>query len=151
VVYLREFENNTFWIYGNYNSRKSKHIEANPNVSLNFFWPALEKQIRIEGTAVKCETKHSDEYFSHRPDDSKLGAWASNQSSELRSRQELEDAVEKYRKQFEGKEIPRPPHWGGWIITANYYEFWQGRKSRLHDRISYTQEKGKWVIRRLAP
>jgi pyridoxamine 5'-phosphate oxidase len=151
VVYLREFENNKFWIYGNYNSRKSKQMEINPNVCLNFFWPSLEKQIRIEGTVVKCEPKHSEDYFNNRPDESKLGAWASSQSSELNSRQELEEAVENYRKQFAGKNIPRPPYWGGWILTANYYEFWQGRKSRLHDRITYTLEKGKWKIKRLAP
>jgi pyridoxamine 5'-phosphate oxidase len=151
IVYLREFENNKFWIYGNYNSRKSRQMEINPNVCLNFFWPSLEKQIRIEGTVVKCEAKHSDDYFQNRPYESKLGAWASDQSAELNSRQELEDAVEKYRKQFEGKDIPRPPHWGGWILTANYYEFWQGRKSRLHDRITYALKKDKWIIKRLAP
>ena len=151
IVYLREFENNKLWIYGNYNSKKAAQIAKNPNVSLNFFWPELERQIRIEGTVVKGDAKKSDEYFSSRPAESKLSAWASAQSSELKSRKELEDLVETFRKKFEGKEIPRPDFWGGYILTANYYEFWQGRKSRLHDRICYKQEGSDWKIFRLAP
>lgn len=151
IVYLREFENNQFWIYGNYNSRKAMQMDANPNVSLNFFWPDLERQIRIEGTVTKCDASYSDNYFNNRPTDSKIGSWASNQSGVLKSRDELEEAVENIRKKFEGKEITRPPFWGGWVLKANYYEFWQGRKSRLHDRISYTLEKENWIIKRLAP
>jgi pyridoxamine 5'-phosphate oxidase len=151
IVYLREFENNKFWIYGNYNSRKAMQMAANPNVSLNFFWPDLERQIRIEGTVQKCDASYSDNYFNNRPTDSKIGSWASNQSGILKNRDELEEAVESIRKKFEGKEITRPPFWGGWVLKANYYEFWQGRKSRLHDRISYTLEKEKWIIKRLAP
>lgn len=152
IVYLREFENNQFWIYGNYTSRKAKHMDNNASVALNFFWPNLERQVRIEGTVVKCEASFSDNYFNNRPYESKLGAWASNQSSALKSRKELEDLVEQFRKKFENKEIPRPEFWGGWVLSSNYYEFWQGRKSRLHDRISYTlQNKNEWHIERLAP
>jgi pyridoxamine 5'-phosphate oxidase len=151
IVYLREFENNQFWIYGNYNSRKALQMETNSYVCLNFFWPDLERQIRIEGRVQKCDSLQSDNYFNNRPTDSKIGSWASNQSGVLKNRDELEQAVENIRKKFEGKEITRPPFWGGWILKANYYEFWQGRKSRLHDRISYTQEKDKWIIKRLAP
>lgn len=151
IVYLREFENNYFRIYTNYNSRKSKEMLNNPNVSLTFFWPDLERQVRIEGIARKAEAEASDNYFKHRPRESQIGAWASNQSSVLKNRGELEAAVEKFRLQFEGKDVPRPDFWGGFEIEANYYEFWQGRKSRLHDRVSYTLEKDKWKIARLAP
>lgn len=151
VVYIREFENNQFWVYTNYNSRKAKDMLHNPNVSLTFFWPDLERQIRIEGTVIKADKEKSDNYFKNRPRESQLGAWASNQSGVLKNRDELEAAVENVRKKFEGKDVPRPEFWGGFEITAQYYEFWQGRKSRLHDRISYTLEKDKWIIKRLAP
>lgn len=151
VVYMREFENNQFYIYTNYNSRKAKEMLNNVNVSLTFFWPDLERQIRIEGIATKANVEKSDEYFKKRPRESQLGAWASNQSAALKNRDELDEAVENIRKKFEGKDIPRPDFWGGFEITANYYEFWQGRKSRLHDRISYTNERGNWIIKRLAP
>ncbi len=151
IVYVREFDNNKFWIYANYNSRKAKDMLQNPHVSLTFFWPELERQIRIEGIANKADNERSDNYFQNRPRESQLGAWASNQSGVLKSRDELEANVENVRARFEGKDIVRPDFWGGFEITANYYEFWQGRKSRLHDRISYTQEKDKWIIKRLAP
>ena len=151
IVYVREFNDHQFWIYTNYNSRKSKDILNNPYVSLTFFWPELERQIRIEGVAEKADKEQSDNYFNHRPRESQIGAWASNQSGVLKSRDELEAAVENIRSRFEGKDVPRPDFWGGFGIKANYYEFWQGRKSRLHDRISYTLEKEKWLIKRLAP
>ena len=151
IVYVREFENGQFWIYTNYNSRKAKDMLQNPNISLTFFWPDLERQIRIEGTVKKAEKEKSDNYFNNRPRESQLGAWASNQSGVLKNREELEAAVETIRNKFEGKDVPRPDFWGGFEITATYYEFWQGRKSRLHDRISYTLENGDWKIKRLAP
>lgn len=151
VVYLREFENNQFWFYSNYNSRKAKNMEANPNISISFFWPDMERQIRIEGTAVKCDASYSDNYFNNRPLESKIGSWSSNQSSVLKSRKELDDLVLSYTKKFEGREVKRPDFWGGWVLTADYYEFWQGRKSRLHDRIIYTKENNNWKISRLAP
>ncbi len=151
IVYLRELQDHKFWFYGNLKSRKAIEISKNPNASLNFFWPGLERQIRIEGTIEPAQASHSDNYFNQRPLESKLGAWASVQSSKLSSRKELEDKLESLRKQFEGKEIPRPEFWGGWILTAHYYEFWQGRKSRLHDRISYELNDKHWHLSRLAP
>jgi pyridoxamine 5'-phosphate oxidase len=151
IVYLRELKDHKFWFYGNFNSRKAKELSANPNACLNFFWPGLEKQIRIEGTVELAASSNNDNYFNRRPDESKLGAWASDQSSKISSRKELEDKLESLKKQFVGKEIPRPDFWGGWVLTANYYEFWQGRKSRLHDRISYELKNKNWVISRLAP
>lgn len=151
IVYLREFGNDQFTFYGNYNSKKAKHMEANPNVCVNFFWPDLERQIRIEGTVVKCSAQESDAYFNARPYESKLGAWASDQSDELTSRAELEKKVEEFRKKYSENDIKRPAHWGGWTLQANYYEFWQGRKSRLHDRIVYVLEDSNWNIKRLSP
>ncbi len=151
IVYLREFDKNCFVFYGNYSSKKGKHLNQNPNACINFFWPELERQIRIEGVVVPCNTITSDSYFNSRPLESKLGAWASQQSELLQSRKELEEKLEFYKKQFEGKEVSRPSYWGGWVLKANYYEFWQGRKSRLHDRISYTLEKNNWIISRLSP
>lgn len=151
IVYLRELKDNQFWFYGNYNSKKAKSIAQNPFVSLNFFWPALERQIRIEGEVKLCDPSYSDNYYNNRPYESKLGAWASNQSHRLSSRAELENELESLRKEYEGKEVQRPPFWGGWVLTANYYEFWQGRKSRLHDRICYEKNTGGWDIFRLAP
>lgn len=151
IVYLREFEHNQLWFYGNYNSKKAKHMEKNPNISLSFFWPELERQIRIEGTVIKCHPSNSDEYYNNRPYESKIGSWASNQSGELTSREELINKVEELKKQFTPETIKRPDFWGGWILQATYYEFWQGRKSRLHDRIVYSLENNVWKIKRLAP
>jgi pyridoxamine 5'-phosphate oxidase len=151
IVYLREFNNNRFWFYGNFTSKKAKSLEKNNNACFNFFWPSLERQIRIEGTVELADPKMSDTYFHDRPYESQLGAWASAQSSKLNSRKELEDKLDSLKKQYEGKEVPRPDFWGGWILTANYYEFWQGRKSRLHDRISYELKDKSWEIYRLAP
>jgi pyridoxamine 5'-phosphate oxidase len=151
IVYLREFEHNQFWFYGNYESRKAKHMEANPNISLSFFWPELERQIRIEGKVIKCHPNNSDTYFNNRPFESKLGSWASNQSGVIASRDELIQKVEVLKNKFSPDTIQRPDFWGGWILQANYYEFWQGRKSRLHDRIVYEMENNVWQIKRLAP
>ncbi|MES2565257.1 MAG: pyridoxamine 5'-phosphate oxidase [Bacteroidota bacterium] len=152
IIYLREFANNEFYFYTNYNSRKGKEICENPNVCITFFWPELERQIRIEGViASKADTEKSDAYFNARPLESKLGAWSSPQSSALKNRNELNDLIESNRTKFSGKQIPRPDFWGGYIIKANYYEFWQGRKNRLHDRITFTLENNQWKIERLAP
>jgi len=151
IVYLRELNKNLFWFYTNYKSKKAKDLAGNPNVALNFFWPGLERQIRIEGTVSLAKDSHSDAYFNNRPLESKLGAWASEQSGELTSRKHLEDLVEAVRKKYKGKNIPRPGFWGGYIVKANYYEFWQGRPSRLHDRIVYKLVKGKWKMGRLGP
>ena len=151
IVYLREFDKGLFWFYGNYESRKAKQLANNPNASLNFFWPQLERQIRIEGEVTLCDAAHSDNYFNGRPLESKIGAWASAQSSVLSSRNELEKQVDFFKKEFENKIVSRPPYWGGWVLKANYYEFWQGRKSRLHDRVCYNLENNVWLISRIAP
>jgi pyridoxamine 5'-phosphate oxidase len=151
IVYLRRLHNHKFLFYGNYESKKGKSLEQNANACLNFFWPELQRQVRIEGVVKKANDENCDNYFNSRPRESQLGAWISAQSSKLSSRQELEDKLELQRKAYEGKAIPRPPFWGGWVLTANYYEFWQGRKSRLHDRIAYESSEKKWLISRLAP
>lgn len=152
IVYLREFSNNEFYFYTNYDSRKANNISENPNVCLTFFWPELERQIRIEGVITKkAETEKSDSYFNARPLDSKIGAWSSPQSRVLKNREELNSFIEANKEKFKGQEIPRPDFWGGYIIKATYYEFWQGRKNRLHDRIAFTLENNHWKIERLAP
>jgi len=152
IIYLREFSNNEFYFYTNYDSRKGIQIAENPNVCLTFFWPELERQIRIEGVITqKAEAEKSDAYFNARPQDSKIGAWSSPQSRVLNNREELNTFIEGNKTKFNNQEIPRPEFWGGYIIKANYYEFWQGRKNRLHDRIAFTLENGNWKIERLAP
>lgn len=151
IVYLREFQNNNFFFYTNYNSKKSQHLAQNPNASISFFWPQLERQIIIEGVVVKSTPEQADAYYNNRPYDSKVGAWASNQSQKLSSREELENKVEELKKQFTPETIMRPDFWGGFVLKANYYEFWQGRKSRLHDRICYELVNTEWKTKRLAP
>ena len=151
IVYLREFENNRFWFYTNYLSRKSKELSLNPFASLTFFWPELERQIRIEGTIIKADSKESDAYFNARPFESQIGAWASKQSEVLESREFLEKRVEELKQQYSPETIKRPDFWGGFVLKAEYYEFWQGRKSRLHDRISYHLMDTNWTINRLSP
>ena len=152
IIYLREFSNNEFYFYTNYDSRKGIQIAENPNVCLTFFWPELERQIRIEGVITqKAEAEKSDAYFNARPQDSKIGAWSSPQSRVLNNREELNTFIEGNKTKFNNQKIPRPEFWGGYVIKANYYEFWQGRKNRLHDRIAFTLENGNWKIERLAP
>jgi pyridoxamine 5'-phosphate oxidase len=151
IVYLREFEHNNFGFYTNYNSNKALALEINPNAALTFFWPELERQIRIEGVVEKLSEERSDAYFNARPYESKIGAWASEQSHELKSREALEKKIINYKMMFTPDSIMRPEYWGGYMLKANYYEFWQGRASRLHDRISYRTENNRWIISRLAP
>ena len=152
IIYLREFSDNEFYFYTNYDSRKAAEIANNPNVCLTFFWPELERQVRIEGViSKKAEAEKSDAYFNARPQDSKIGAWSSPQSKVLKDREELNSFIENNKTKYKDQEIPRPDFWGGYIIKANYYEFWQGRKNRLHDRIAFTLENDSWKIERLAP
>lgn len=152
IIYLREFSDNEFYFYTNYDSRKGNNIAENPNVCLTFFWPELERQIRIEGViSKKADVEKSDAYFNARPQDSKIGAWSSPQSKVLKDREELNSFIENNKTKYKDQEIPRPDFWGGYIIKANYYEFWQGRKNRLHDRIAFTLGNGNWKIERLAP
>ena len=151
IVLLRNFDEKGFVFYTNYNSRKGKEIENNPYASLNFFWPEVERQIRIEGKLEKHSGEESDKYFMSRPLSSRLGAWTSPQSEIIRDRKSLDEAYQKITEHFEGKEVMRPEWWGGYVLVPDRIEFWQGRESRLHDRICYLKENNHWQIARLAP
>lgn len=152
VVLLKKFNEEGFIFYTNYNSEKGKAILNNPNICLSFFWPTVERQIIIKGIAEKTAANISDNYFASRPDGSKLGAIVSPQSDVIPDRTFLENNLKQLEKDFEGKEIPRPAHWGGFIVRPVEVEFWQGRPNRLHDRIRYKlQEDYNWKIERLSP
>lgn len=152
VVLLKDFDEAGFVFYTNYTSNKAHQLAQNPYVALVFFWKELERQVRIEGVAEKVTPEESDAYFHSRPEGSKLGAWASPQSKPIEDRGVIEHNLAKYEKMFEGQPIPRPTHWGGYRVKPTMIEFWQGRPSRLHDRIQYCLEKdGTWTIERLAP
>ncbi|WP_372745643.1 pyridoxamine 5'-phosphate oxidase [Lutibacter sp.] len=152
AVLLKKYTWEGFIFYTNYNSEKGKAIEENPNVCLSFLWHNIERQIIIKGVAEKIPENLSDGYFESRPDGSKLGAWASDQSEVVPSRKYLDDRLSSFEKQFENKEITRPNYWGGYIVKPISIEFWQGRANRMHDRIRYTlQENFDWKIERLAP
>lgn len=150
TVYLKELLEEGLVFYTNYNSDKGKAINKNPNVHALIFWPGLERQISVTGIAEKVPEEMSDAYFQSRPWGSKIGAWASHQSEMLTSRQELEDRVHQLAEKFPG-EVPRPPHWGGYLIRPIKIEFWQGRRSRLHDRIVFEKGKNTWKIYRKNP
>ena len=152
VVLLKKYTWEGFIFYTNYNSEKWKAILENNHICLSFFWPALEQQIIIKGKAEFLPEEFSDDYFKSRPEGSKLGAWASNQSSVVASREELSANLENFEKKFNGTEIFRPKYWGGYIVTPISIEFWQGRPNRMHDRIRYSLEQDfSWKIERLAP
>ncbi|MDE0771549.1 MAG: pyridoxamine 5'-phosphate oxidase [Salibacteraceae bacterium] len=150
IVYARGISEDGIILYTNYNSQKGQDLEVNPSVSLLFFYPELERQIRIDGTIQKLPEQESDNYFNARPTESKLGAWASEQSSTIESRATLEKRTEFFREKF-GTEIPRPPHWGGYIVKPTKFEFWQGRPARLHDRLVFEKADKDWTIFRIAP
>lgn len=152
TVLLKGVENEKFVFYTNYQSRKGKELDENPACSLTFFWPELERQVRIEGTASRVDSKRSDEYFQSRPRGSQVGAWASPQSSVIQNRALLEERAKQIEEKFKGQEkLPRPHQWGGYEIDPLVIEFWQGRPNRLHDRIEFTKVDGVWRINRLAP
>jgi pyridoxamine 5'-phosphate oxidase len=152
VVLLKKFTWEGFILYTNYSSEKGKAITNNNNVCLSFFWPSLEQQIIIKGKAEKIAENLSDGYFESRPDGSKLSAWASNQSSVVSSREELDQNLKSFENKYKNQEIPRPNHWGGFIVKPESIEFWQGRPNRMHDRIRYTLQKDfNWKMERLAP
>ena len=150
TVLLKGFDEEGFSFFTNYNSSKGHQIEKNTNVALCFFWKELQRQIRIEGVAKKLTDKENDDYFNSRPVGSRIGAWASPQSEVIKNRTVLEENEKKIQQEF-GDNIKRPDHWGGYKVIPNYFEFWQGRASRLHDRIAFTLENNNWKIVRLAP
>lgn len=152
VVLLKKFNEEGFIFYTNYNSEKGRAIENNPNICLSFFWSSMERQVIIKGIAQKTSENISDGYFDSRPTGSKLGAIVSNQSEVVPSRAFLEENLKQLENDYEGMVIPRPKHWGGYLVVPFEVEFWQGRPNRLHDRIRYTsQEDYSWKIDRLSP
>ncbi|MBO72446.1 MAG: pyridoxamine 5'-phosphate oxidase [Flavobacteriales bacterium] len=151
VVLLKKLDERGFTYFTNYNSSKSQETNKNENASITFYWRDLERQIRIEGKVEKISDQESDEYFMSRPVGSRIGAWASPQSKEIKSRKEIEQAVEQIKKKFQNKEVTRPKNWGGLRLVPKYFEFWQGASSRLHDRIIYELIEEEWIKKRLAP
>lgn len=151
IVLLKGLEDDCFVFFTNYSSNKGQQIGVNNKVALVFFWPELERQVRIEGVAEKLEEYKSDEYFKSRPVASQIGAHASPQSQEIENRQYLEDLVAKMGDLFAEKPIIRPNFWGGFKVIAHSFEFWQGRSSRLHDRFIFRKSNNEWVAKRLAP
>ncbi len=151
TVLLKGYDERGFVFYTNYEGRKADEIEANPMCALLFYWGELERQVRIEGRASRLSEEESDAYFAGRPRGSRLGAWASEQSRPVEDRNVLEERVRALEAEYEGREIPRPPFWGGYRVEPEEIEFWQGRENRLHDRLVYRREDGAWRIERLQP
>ena len=152
IVLLKGVENDGFIFFTNYDSKKGRQIATHEHVALLFFWKELERQVRIEGVVKKLSEEESDIYFRSRPEGSRIGAWASPQSKVIADRTVIENNYKSYEDQFSGGEIPRPPHWGGYIVVPEQIEFWQGRSSRLHDRILFSlNDRQAWEKCRLAP
>ena len=151
IVLLRSADERGFVFHTNYNSRKARELAGNPHAALCLHWHTLEEQIRIEGRVEKLPEEESDAYFAARPRGSQLGAWSSNQSAVLPSRETLEQAYRETERRFEGQTVPRPPFWGGFRLVPAQIEFWFGRPDRLHDRLRYVREGEGWRIDRLYP
>ncbi len=151
VVLLKGYNVDGFTFYTNYNSRKGRAIESNSRVCLSFFWPALERQIIIKGEATKISDAESLAYFESRPRGSQIGAHASSHSEEVLNRDFLEEQLDFYENKFKGEAVPKPVHWGGYLVRAQSFEFWQGRDNRLHDRIVFVKDGQRWRRMRLAP
>ena len=152
TVLLKGLDGRGFVFYSNYDSRKGRDLSENPRVSLLFPWVALERQVTVEGTVVRLTREESEAYFHARPRANQLGAWVSQQSSIINGRSVLEDSMKALEKKYAGTEVPMPPNWGGYRVAPESVEFWQGRRSRLHDRLRYRREKaGDWIIERLSP
>lgn len=151
IVLLKGIENGSALFFTNYGSKKGGDLEANPYAAATFWWAELERQVRLAGSVEKLNEAESREYFNSRPRESRIGAWASSQSSRISGRKELEEQFQKYLLKFEGKEIPKPDFWGGFKIIIEEIEFWQGRPGRLHDRIRFFRQDDSWAQERLAP
>lgn len=151
MVLLKEFDDTGVVFFTNYESRKAQELEQNPKASILMWWSDVQRQIRLEGVVEKVTAEEADDYFGTRPRGSQLGAWASAQSREIPDRQALEDRVAEFEAQYAGKDVPRPPNWGGYRLKPHRIEFWQGRDSRLHDRLVYERAGNGWEIKRLAP
>ena len=151
TVLLKGYDGRGFVFYTNYEGRKARDLEANPSCALLFYWGELERQVRVEGRASRLPSRESDAYFASRPRGSRLGAWASEQSRPVRDRSVLEERIKALEAEYQDREIPRPPFWGGYRVEPEAIEFWQGRENRLHDRIAYRREEGVWRLERLQP
>ena len=151
VVLLKHFDQNGFVFYTNYESDKSIDISNNKFVSMNFYWPNLERQVRISGKANRISAEKSDTYFKSRPKESKIGALLSHQSEEIDLNYDFSERFQKIKDSFKNSEIKRPDNWGGIIIKPNFFEFWQGKPSRLHDRLAYELIDGNWIYKRFSP
>lgn len=151
ILLLKQIRDDGLVFFSNYRSKKGRQIEENPNCAVNFVWYELERQVRIEGQIQKITEQESDLYFNTRSADSKIGAWASEQSEVVPGREYLDKQVKDFESKFDSYMIERPSYWGGYIIRPSLFEFWQGRKNRLHDRIQYRYKDGSWIIERLAP
>ena len=152
LVLLKQADKHGFVFFTNYNSMKARELDSNPQAALVFYWPQLERQVRVEGKVERTSAAESDAYFKTRPRESQIGALASPQSEVIASRAALQERADQIENSFEGREVERPEHWGGYRMHAERIEFWKGRPGRLHDRISYDRERdGSWSIKRLAP
>jgi pyridoxamine 5'-phosphate oxidase len=151
VVLLRGYDECGFVFFTNYESRKGRELQAHPQAALLFYWGELERQVRIEGAVARISPDESDAYFAKRPRGHRLSAWASPQSRVVADRAVLEAEMAEYDVKFDGVDVPRPPHWGGFRVTPRAYEFWQGRRNRVHDRLVYRREGDAWVRERIAP
>lgn len=151
IVLFKDISFDGFTFYTNYNSKKATDLKGNANVALNFFWQELERQVRIEGRIEYLSAEESDVYFASRPFESKVGAWVSNQSKVIETRDELEVLYNELLSLYADKEVPRPKHWGGIVVIPTKIEFWQGRPNRLNDRLLYSKMGENWIIERLAP
>ena len=150
-VLFKDIVEDQLVFYSDYESSKGQEMEQNPNISGLFFWPELHRQIRLEGIVSKTSDEVSDNYFASRPRGAQLSAIASSQSSEIEVRETVEDRIKELEKEFDGKDIPRPDNWGGYAIDISFWEFWQGRRSRTHDRFIYVKNDNSWEITRLSP